>query len=215
MGVDGTWMLEFSELGARTAGRGHGALWDGLLGWLMRDPRFEPAQVELSSGCIAGLPVTLRTRLLPRVVGAPLDRIDLEVTRIDKEQRPSPIVMQRTRAEGSDIVELPLPALEAGGYVARLRVNGGPTTRRDFACEAGGDEWADSRPDAPRLRALAQATGGTFVWANDAGSLPWPKPTVVSAERHVVPIAPPWAWTLLAAVMLGAHWIARRRSGLS
>ena len=44
LGVDGTWELEFSELGARTAGRGHGALWDGLLGWLMRDPRFEPAR---------------------------------------------------------------------------------------------------------------------------------------------------------------------------
>ena len=32
LGVDGAWELEFSELGARTAGRGHGALWDGLLG---------------------------------------------------------------------------------------------------------------------------------------------------------------------------------------
>jgi uncharacterized membrane protein len=215
MGVDGTWLLEFSQLGARTAGRGHGALWDGLLGWLMRDPRFEPAQLEIGSGCTAGLPVTLRTRLLPRVPGAPLDKVELEVTRMDRDAKSAPLSMQRTRPEGSDVVEFPLPALEAGGYVARLRVNGGPTTRRDFACEAGGDEWADSRPDPARLRALAQATGGAFEWATDAGSLPWPKPTVVSAERHVVPIAPPWAWTLVAAIALGAHWFARRRSGLS
>jgi hypothetical protein len=37
----------------------------------------------------------------------------------------------------------------------------------------------------------------------------------VSAERHVVPVAPPWVWTLVAAATLGAHWFARRRSGLS
>jgi hypothetical protein len=41
-----------------------------------------------------------------------------------------------------------------------------------------------------------------------------PKPTVVSAERHVVPVAPPWFWTLVAALAFGAHWFARRRSGL-
>ena len=45
--------------------------------------------------------------------------------------------------------------------------------------------------------------------------MPFPKPAVVSAERHVVPLAPPWAWTLAAAVALGVHWFARRRSGLS
>jgi hypothetical protein len=222
MGVDGTWMLEFSELGARTAGRGHGALWDGLLGWLMRDPRFEPAQLELGSGCTAGVATTLRTRLMPKPADAPPETVDLKVARVDdgRGQGKGPplgkvLTLQRVRPEGSDVVAFPLPPLEAGGYVARLRVNGGPTTRRDFACEAGGDEWADSRPDPARLRALAAATGGAFAWASDAGSLPWPKPTVVSAERHVVPLAPPWVWTLLAAIALGAHWFARRRSGLS
>jgi hypothetical protein len=30
----------------------------------------------------------------------------------------------------------------------------------------------------------------------------------------VAPILPPWAWSLLAATVLGAHWIVRRRSGL-
>jgi hypothetical protein len=108
-----------------------------------------------------------------------------------------------------------LPALPAGGYTARLRLGAGPTTRRDFACESGGDEWADSRPDVDRLRAIADATKGTFRSAGDDIALPLPKPAVVSAERHVVPLAPTWVWTLAAAVALGAHWFARRRSGLS
>ena len=96
-----------------------------------------------------------------------------------------------------------------------MRLGSGPATRRDFACETGGDEWADSRPDPDRLRAVAKATGGSFAWADEVGALPLPKATVVSAERHVVPIAPPWAWTLVAAVMMGAHWLVRRRVGLS
>jgi hypothetical protein len=96
-----------------------------------------------------------------------------------------------------------------------LKLGAGPTTRRDFACEAGGDEWADSRPDARRLKDLAKASGGSFRYADEDMSLPLPKPAVVSASRHVVPLAPPWAWTLAAAVFLGVHWFARRRSGLS
>ncbi len=214
MGVDGGWLLEFSALGARTSGRGHGALWDGLLGWLMRDPRYEPAQVEVAGGCTAGLPPTLRARLLPQAPGAKAETLTLEVARIDPVSKAAPpIHVTKPRATTVDFV---LPPLDAGGYTARLRVGNGATTRHDFACEAGGDEWADSRPDGARLRALAEASGGVFAWADeDVSRLPLPKPTIVSAERHVVPVAPPWAWTLVAAFALGAHWIVRRRSGLS
>jgi hypothetical protein len=186
----------------------------------MRDPRFEPAQIEIVGGCTAGLPSTLRATVLPAPEGTKTEALALDIDRIDKSERNAggkPIHLEAPRPTGSDTrVDLPLPALSAGGYSARLRVGSGPATRRDFACEAGGDEWADSRPDADRLKALAAATGGIFAWADDASlSLPLPKPTVVSAERHVVPVAPPWVWTLLAAAALGAHWFTRRRSGLA
>jgi hypothetical protein len=213
MGVDGAWELEFSALGARTAGRGHGALWDGLLGWLMRDPRFEPAQLEVAGGCTAGLPSLVRARLAPAAPDAEPEAVVLDVTRIDKAE--VPVHLEGRRAADATSIELALPPLEPGAYTARLRVAGGGATRHDFACEAGGDEWADSRPDPRRLQALARATGGSFVYASDAASLPLPKPTIVSAERHVTPLAPPWTWTLAAALLLGVHWFARRRSGLS
>jgi uncharacterized membrane protein len=219
LGIDGAWTMEFSQLGARTAGRGHGALWDGVLGWLMRDPRFEPAQVEVLGGCTAGLPSTLRAHvLLSRAAGsggasgAQQQEVVLDVTRIDAPR--APIHLEGARSLGASSIDLELPALEPGGYTARLRVAGGTATRYDFACEAGGDEWADSRPDAKRLEALAKATGGAFAFASGAGSLPLPRPTVVAAERHVTPVAPPWAWTLAAAIFLGVHWAMRRRSGL-
>jgi len=212
LGVDGAWELEFSQLGARTGGRGHGALWDGLLGWLMRDPRFEPAQLEVVGGCTAGVPSTVRAHLQP---GASVDSqtVTLEVNRIDKSQAPT--VVTRPRPADSLSVDFLLPQLAAGGYVARLRTGDSIGTRFDFSCEAGGDEWADSRPDPARLEALAKETGGAFAFASDAGLLPLPKPTVLSAERHVSPVAPPWLWTTAAAIFLGAHWVIRRRGGLS
>ncbi len=216
LGIDSLWTLKFSELGARTAGRGHGALWDGLLGWLMRDPRFEPAQMEIVGGCTAGLPTTLRAQVLPATAGAASDKIAIDVAQIDRSSGAKPLHLEAQRSSPAETTfDFALPPLPTGGYTARLRVGTGSSTRRDFACEAGGDEWADSRPDADRLRALASATGGTFAFADDVAAIPFPKATVVSAERHVVPLAPPWVWTLFAAVALGAHWIARRRSGLA
>jgi hypothetical protein len=115
-------------------------------------------------------------------------------------------------------VEVPVGALAAGGYSAEVEIVGasgkGPTTRRDFACEKGGEEWADSRPDVKRLEAIAAATGGKYVTARDVGSLPLPPALVVAAERQVAPLLPPWAWAVGAALLLGAHWIVRRLAGL-
>lgn len=212
LGIDGAWQLEFSQLGARTSGRGYGAMWDGLLGWLMRDPRFEPGQLDLAAPCVAEEPARMRVRAPD---SAKDKAMTVEIRRLDRQDVPPLKVDVPAQATGSGLVELTLPPLPAGGYTARLKLGPGPTTRREFACEAGGDEWADSRPDPERLQRLAAVSGGTFHWAAEELSLPLPRPAVVSAERHVVPVAPPWSWTLAAAVLLGAHWFARRRSGLS
>src|SRR6185503_2627839 len=204
LGVDGGWMLTFSDLGARTGGRAHGALWDGLLGWLMRDPRFEPAQIEPLGDCVAQHAATLRVRVVGSAAGGTTQAsatssakadLTLDVTRMDAAG--PPVHLERKDADLAGPVDFALPPLPAGGYSALLRVGDGATTRRDFACEAGGDEWADSRPDVERLRAIASATSGAFHFADDAASLDLPKATVVSTERHVAPIAPPWVWALL------------------
>jgi hypothetical protein len=151
LGIDGAWMLTFSSLGAQTAGRGYGALWDGLLGWLMRDPRFEPAQIDLPEGCVAQLPSKLTVRPGPNVTMADDGAVTLDIVRLDE---PSGLIHMQALAPAGPAysVDFALPVLPAGGYSARVRRGGGPTTKRDFACEAGGDEWADSRPDPERLR---------------------------------------------------------------
>jgi uncharacterized membrane protein len=213
MGVDGAWELEFSRLGSRTAGRGHGALWDGLLGWLMRDPRFEPARLEIPGGCTAGLPFELHASLQPSARSSRSAPVTLDVRRIDKEE--APLHLERPPPAGTSDLTFSVPPVRAGGYTARLRAGDGEVTRFDFACETGGDEWADSRPGEDLLARIAASTGGQAVAASAAGSIHMPAPTVVRAERRVTPLAPPWIWTLAAAVLLGAHWIVRRRGGLS
>ena len=164
MGVDGAWELEFSRLGSRTAGRGHGALWDGLLGWLMRDPRFEPAQVESPAAAPPACRARLRARLLPRRRAAKTSAVvALDVTRIDRAQPPVHRRAAGARSERKpDVssIEFTFPPLDAGGYTARLRVGDGEATRHDFACEAGGDEWADSRPGPGDLRASRRRDRG-------------------------------------------------------
>ena len=207
--VDGTYRLAYSGLGSETAGRGHGALWDGLLGWLMRDPRYEPAQVELESGCMAGTPLSLKVRPLPGSEGV----LNVEVLKLEGHQL---VARKQTKfVKDGEPVSVDVGRLEPGGYSARVWVGSGPSTRRDFACERGGDEWADSRPDEARLEAIARATGGKFLRADEAGRVPIPPSTEVAAERRVLPILPPWIWTLLASAALGVHWIVRRKTGLA
>jgi uncharacterized membrane protein len=213
LGIDGSHRLLFSNFAAKDAGRAHGAFWDAMLGWLMRDPRFEPAVIDVEGGCIAGVDATLVLRPLAGQRG----KATLRIARLGGGD---PVRTREALLDGSGkAVALPVGALDAGGYSAEVEiVNGpghGPTTRRDFACEKGGDEWADSRPDTARLEAIAAATGGKYVTAGGAGSLPLPAAMVVASERQVAPLLPAWVWAISAAVLLGAHWIVRRLGGLA
>jgi hypothetical protein len=175
----------------------------------MRDPRYEPAQIELEHGCLAGVPLSLKVRPLPGSEGA----LNVEVAHLEGRQ---PVVRRQPQSvKGGEPLTVDVGKLEPGGYSARVWVGTGPSTRKDFACERGGDEWADSRPDEARLRDIARATGGEFLRADEAGHVPLPPATEVAVERRVQPLLPSWTWSLLAALAVGLHWIARRKTGLA
>lgn len=218
--VDGTHKLLYGTFAAERAGRGYGALWDGLLGWLMRDPRFESTAIDLPKGCVAGEPSPLTIRPLPGHEG----EADLSVMQLGTGKT----VFEGSVAIAADgsTASVEMPALEPGGYAASVRLgpadgesksdaNLTPATRRDFACEVGGDEWADSRPDPRRLEAIAKATGGVFVGPKDLDKIVFPESMLISTQRKSAPLMPAWIWTTLGAVLLGAHWVVRRRSGLT
>jgi uncharacterized membrane protein len=208
LGVDGTHAFSFSEFADRAAGRGYGALWDGLVGWLMRDPRYEALRLELSGPCIAGLPARLRLVRLPGSTGD----VSLQLTRLGPQR--TPLLTKNVKDPAPGPLALELGALEAGGYSASARVGAAPPTRFDFACERGGPAWSDSRPDPERLARIAKTSGGRAVSLRQVNDLPVPDPIEVAAERSSVPLLPAWAWTLAASLALGGHWYARRRQGL-
>jgi uncharacterized membrane protein len=208
LGVDGTHALAFSEFAERAAGRAYGALWDGLVGWLMRDPRYEALRLELTGPCIAGLPASLRLIRLPGATGD----VSLELERLGPNS--APFLKKELKAPPPGPVEIDIGTLESGGYSARASVGAAPPTRFDFACERGGPAWSDSRPDPERMEKIAKVSGGTSVSRSNIDDLPVPEPIEVAAERSSTPLLPAWAWTLAAALALGAHWYARRRQGL-
>lgn len=211
LGVDGTHLLEWSELGERGAGRAYGALWEGLVGWLMRDPRYESARLDLTHECRAGAPVSLSITRLP---GAAVD-VKVTLERLGEAAASSAMPEKQLRMEGDvETATVPLGALSEGGYSATVRIGSAPPARFDFACERGGAAFADSRPDAALLERISKETGGRSLAASDIASLTAPPPTHVESQRLVAPLLPAWSWALLAATSVGAHWYLRRRAGL-
>jgi uncharacterized membrane protein len=209
LGVDGTHLLAYSEAAEESAGRAYGALWDGLLGWLMRDPRYESARLTLQRPCVAGEPAKLSLLFLPGTEGdVELELIPLGVPNPQK-------VHKRIPKSKGDSIEIDLGKLEAGGYSAQAKIGAAPPTRFDFGCEKGGAAWADSRPDAELLARIAKATGGRTLSPSDPSTLPLPAAAEIAAERRTTPLAPPWLWTLGASLTLGVHWLLRRQSGLA
>ena len=211
--VDGSHKLLFSKWAVDAAGRAHGAFWDALLGWLMRDPRFEPAKVRLPDGCIAGVDTKLELRAVFVEEGT---EAEVSVARMGSGD----VVVERkvSLPEAGAPTLIDIGKLAAGGYTATVRLNRqgrSAPSRYDFACEKGGVEWADPRPDRARLAAIADATGGVVVDIDSVDDVPLPEAADVVSERRVRPVMPPWSWTLIAAMCLGGHWVARRRTGLS
>jgi uncharacterized membrane protein len=208
LGVDGTFALGFGELAERAGGRAYGSLWEGLLGWLMRDPRYELGRVGLPSPCIAGEPTELE------VVPPPGRAGELVLTLEPLAEKSAPLFERRLAATGQAL-RVDAGRLAPGGYEARLAVGAAPPLRFDFACEAGGAAFADSRPDPARLERISRATDAESLAADGEIDLPEPRATEVTVERRFTPFLPPWAWTLAAALCLGVHWVVRRQRGLA
>ena len=211
LGVDGTHLLQWSELGEHGAGRAYGALWEGLVGWLMRDPRYESARLDLTHECRAGAPAALNITRLP---GAAVD-VKVSLERLGEASNGPALPQQQLRMEGDvETATLPLGVLTEGGYTATVRIGNAPPARFDFACERGGAAFADSRPDPALLERISKETGGVSLRAADAANIKAPPPTHVASQRLVAPLLPAWIWAFLAATGIGAHWYARRRAGL-
>ncbi len=229
LGVDSSHRLAFSPFAARSGGRAYDAFFRGLLGWLMRDPRYEPVRGRLvhalgAPPCLAGADAAIRLEASPIVGPATLRAT---VTPLETPNERGGEGFPREVERSLDVAPptlVPLGVAPEGAFALRLSVAERGSNDRSAAalatrtlgvCERGGEEWADPRPDPARLEALARATGGVVVRPDGLAKLPTPKVARISLERRVTPLLPTWAWAALAACLAGLHWFARRRSGLA
>jgi hypothetical protein len=178
----------------------------------MRDPRYEPVQIELVDACVAGEPLQVELRALPGLAPKEASKITVDVQQLDGSAKP--LHREVATAPGEGGARLTFEAMPAGGYSARAKFGNMTTVRRDFACEVGGQEWADPRPAPEHMRAIAEAAHGVSVSARDVKRIPFPEAKVLTTMRRELPLLPAWAWALAAATLAGAHWIVRRRTGL-
>ncbi len=228
LGVDGSRLLAFSKAALASGGRAYDAFYRGLIGWLMRDPRYEPVRARLVHGggegpCLTGAPAALRVEAFP-VEGKA--RLRALLSELPGANAGDGFLRKVSRdVEGDPPVLLPLGVGGSGAFAARVMAT--PRSEPDDddalavaprslgACEEGGDEHADPRPSPDKLKKLAAAQGGVAVTAAEVSKIPVPVAAVISVERSVSPILPTWAWCALAAAVASLHWYVRRRSGLA
>jgi len=208
LAVDGTHRLAWGQEGLETAGRAYGALWDGLLGWVMRDRRYESAQGSVMGDCIVGQKTLLRVDFAAQVSGEVL----VEVQKLDRSNEKAQ--MLRQVVAGARTVEFTVEGLAEGAYSALARAGDEPEARFDFACERGGRAWADSRADHARLRDVVARASGLVVADDEIERLPRPENSHVASYRQATAWLPAWTWALGASLALALHWISRRRAGL-
>ncbi len=209
LGIDSSFRLAWGAAEVTAGGRAYEALWEGLLGWVMREPRFEAVRGELVGECVAGGPA----RLAFARPGGAKGHLDVTVEPLGV-RNPTPQRQSLELTPGVERSEVSFPKLAPGGYTARARLGAGPASRFDFGCETGGRALADSRPDPEALGQVAQLTGGRSVRPNRISDLPPPKSERVASARQVTPLLPAWLWAALASVALGLTYLTRRAAGL-
>ncbi len=204
--LDDTHKLGAGELGEASAGQAHAALWQGLLGWLMRDPRYENTQAELRNHCLTGRELEISVRSTEQEA-----QMQLTVTPMgmSKQLRIDAVSEQN---QGDSLVAR-FQGFAPGGYVARASSvsQKGGASRFSFACEQGGSAFADPRPLPDSLRKLSERLGGRYFSADEA--LPAPDTARLVLARSVKPWLPTWLLSSAAALFLALAWWLRRSIG--
>jgi uncharacterized membrane protein len=204
LGVNDTQRLAYGEFASESGGRGYDELWQGLVGWLMRDPRYEMFRISAPRRCVADEPFELVLHPTQGAAIAPVVRI---VRLGDGDSETLQVV--KDAVSGRAIKLAPLPV---GAYAAVAESDGFPAARLEFACEHAGGAWRDSRPDPERLVAIADAIDTTSVDVESVSDLPLIETQAQLQVTSIRPVAPAWIWALAAGVALGIHWLIRRRA---
>jgi uncharacterized membrane protein len=216
--TDASWYWGFVAAEEGEGGRAHARFWNNALRWLVRDPELTPLRVQpdkpvLEPGEPVGLSVSVRESDYGPAPGA---RVSAEL--VSDEGK---VVGKAEGVAGADgVARVELPPLPPGAFrvVASAERPGSPPERTTaaLAVRSSGLEDSDAAPRPDLLRAVADATGGTFTTLPHRGL-----PDVAQAAPEVVEVGrrkdvPLWdrGWFLaLLASALAGEWVLRRRWG--
>jgi hypothetical protein len=225
--TDSSWFWGFvaAEEAGAGASRAYQRFWNNALRWLVRDPSLTPVQVEpdrpaVEPGESIGLSVSVRAADYGPGAGAP---VSAELVAEDGR-----VVARGEAVAGADgVARLELAPPGPGAYKvvasARPRCAAGPCppdaateqATAGVAVRSTGPAAADAAPRPELLRAVAEATGGSFsTVSQQLPEIRLRDPDVVEVGRRKdVPI---WdrGWFLVALVgTLAGEWVLRRRWG--
>lgn len=212
--VDASWRWSFSEAAAGRGNQAYLRFWKNAFRWLMSDPGTERVTVDTAKENY-GVGETIRVVVRARDAGfGPLP--DAEVRLVVGREGDSSIQTGRTDANGEWVLEI--AAEDRGAWRAEATVTRGGAPVGEgatvFAVTARDPELDDLRPDPTFLRWLAERSGGAYH-APGEFEAPMRDPSAGRTvyDRRETPL---WRAPLLLgaiAVLSGAAWWARRRSG--
>ena len=216
--TDGSWYWGFLAAEEGQGNRSYQRFWNNALRWLVRDPDLTPLQVQpdrpaVEPGEPVGLSVAVRG---PDYGPAPGARVSAEL--VSDEGKVVARAEGVAGADGQARLEFPPPPPGAYKIVAAAERAGAPEERASGAVSvrSSGPEDSDAAPRPELLRALADATGGSFATLPRRGlpDLRLSDPEVVEVgRRRDVPIWDRWWYLAILSAAIGAEWVLRRRWG--
>lgn len=219
LATDTSWRWGITTGGRSGDASAHTRFYERVLRWLAKDPALEPAQITTDRERY-GPRARVRARAILRDDRyEPIADREVKLEIADAAGRPIAAGRVRTDGQGRAAAELAGPS-DPGGYrvIARLAdapAEAPPLCEEWLVVEAGGDELADPRARPDTLRALVEATGGTFVEDPERA----PPLASFDATRtrslgtmEIAPFATWWSWLLVLA-LFAAEWTLRRTWG--
>ena len=214
--TDGTWRWSLPMAGRTGTARTYERFWDNAMRWLVRDERSALLLLEADRRVVGPhegveLRVHVRSESYQPEAGV---EVDMRVA----DAAGQSVVEKRVAADDDGVARLvfepDVPGLYSVTATAPSRGDAGPIY---VECADRAGEMADASVHAEIVEALASATGGKVLSAQDLrAALP------LSARReerlesaHVRPLWRTWwAWSLVAGLACTEWWL-RRRWGLA
>lgn len=233
---DSSWRWGFGAAGGRASdddamrGRWYQRFWENSIRWMIKDPELRFLRVETDQAEYRrGEKVRVSVKALhPDYTPARDLDVTLQVARVGSAMRAGePVANSTLRTDENGEASLELEPLPPGGYRVTARAQakaatGGAlaaanTDDEVFLVRGGGRELEDAEARDGLLRAIADATGGSFKGPGDSLSgLNFLEPEVVRVNRHRdVELWSTWITLALAAIFFASEWGLRRRWGLA